>query len=58
MTEFTPLHLLDALTEHEGFDTAVYCTYGVDLAFFEEAVLRPLRNNRCRRHIIFADSQR
>ncbi|MFZ1401275.1 MAG: hypothetical protein WAS33_30505, partial [Candidatus Promineifilaceae bacterium] len=31
---------------------------GADLAFFEEAVLRPLRANRCRRHIIFMDSER
>lgn len=58
MTEFAPLHLLNALTEHEAFDTVVYCTYGVDLAFFEEAVLRPLRRNHCRRHIIFVDSER
>jgi hypothetical protein len=58
MTDPAPLNLLDALAEHQGYETAVYCTYGVDLAFFEEAVLRPLRHNRCRRHIIFVDGRR
>ena len=53
-----PIHLVKAITEQTGFETAVYCTYGVDLAFFEEAILHPLRVNGCRRHIIFVDAAR
>ncbi|KAA3660161.1 MAG: hypothetical protein DWQ04_20195, partial [Chloroflexi bacterium] len=53
-----PIHLVNAITEQQGFETAVYCTYGVDLAFFEEAILHPLRVNGCRRHIIFVDAAR
>lgn len=52
------LNMLDALTEREGFDTAVFCTYGVDLAFFEDAVLPALRKNGCTRVIIFMDGCR
>lgn len=58
MSKVEPLHILDALTEYQGFDTAIYCTYGADLAFFEEAVLRPLRATGCRQHIIFMDGER
>ena len=58
MSKIEPLHILDALTEYDGFDTAIYCTYGADLAFFEEAVLRPLRSSGCRQHIIFMDGER
>lgn len=53
-----PIHLVKAITEQTGFETAVYCTYSIDLAFFEEAILHPLRVNGCRRHIIFVDAAR
>lgn len=58
MNENGPFSLLDALTSQEGFYAAIYCTYGVDLAFFEEAILRPLRHKGCRNHLIFVDAVR
>jgi hypothetical protein len=58
MSDPESLHLIDALTEKKGYYAAFYCSYGVDLAFFEEAVLRPLWQNQCRHHVIFMDGRR
>lgn len=51
-------NLLKQFTDDEGFETAIFLTYGVDLAFFETALLSPLRSNNCRNHLIFVEAER
>ena len=58
MAEPEPVRILDKLTEHSDFHTAILLTYGADLAFFEEAVLYPLWLNGCRNVLVFMDAER
>ena len=58
MTEAESIQLLDRLTEHSDYHTSVFLTYGADLAFFEEAILHPLRQKGCRNSLVFMDSER
>lgn len=52
------IELLAAITEPGDFHTAIFFTYGADLAFFEEAVLNPLWHNECRNILVFLDATR
>jgi tetratricopeptide (TPR) repeat protein len=52
------IELLTAITEPGDFHTAIFFTYGADLAFFEEAVLNPLWHNECRNILVFLDATR
>lgn len=58
MTEPESMRLLDKLTEHPDFHTGIFFTYGADLAFFEEAILHPLRQNGCRNNLVLMDARR
>jgi len=58
VSESKHIHLLDKLAEHQEFQTAIFFTYGANLAFFEEAVLHPLWQNGCRSVLLFADAAR
>lgn len=58
MTKLEPIPLLEALREQATFHTAVYFTYGADLAFFEEAVLYLLWQKGCRQNLVFMDGER
>lgn len=58
VTGLEGLPLLNLITDDAGFDTAIYFTYGIDLAFFEQAILHPLWHKGCRNHLVFIDAQR
>jgi HKD family nuclease len=58
VTEPEKLQLVNNLTEEEGYYAAFYCTYGADLAFFEEVLLHSMRVRNVRQHVIFMDAVR
>ena len=58
MSEPNRISLLDKLLEFAQFQTAVFFTYGADLAFFEEAILHPLWQRGCRNVLVFMDARR
>jgi len=53
-----PIHLLNTLENSSDFHTCVILSYGADLAFYEDLVLRPLWVRNCRYHLVFIDAQR
>jgi HKD family nuclease len=53
-----PIHLLNTLENSSDYHTCVILSYGADLAFYEELVLRPLWVRNCRYHLVFIDAQR
>lgn len=53
-----PIHLLNTLETSSDYHTCVILSYGADLAFYEELVLRPLWVRNCRYHLVFIDAQR
>jgi hypothetical protein len=52
------IDLLEKISEHSEFYASVCFTYGADLAFFEEAVLRSLWQDGCRYNLVFMDARR
>jgi hypothetical protein len=50
--------LLDEINEEGDFRAAIFLTYGADLVFFEQAVLRPLWGNHCRNVLVLLDNAR
>jgi hypothetical protein len=58
MTEIQTISILNAIKEYPSFHSGIFFTYGVDLAFFENAFLHPLWQNNCRNNLIYIDSER
>jgi hypothetical protein len=58
VAQLDEISVLESVTGLPGFHTAIYLTYGADLAFFEEAILHGLWQKDCRYHLIFMDAER
>lgn len=58
MIETQSISVLDAIKEYADFHTSVFFSYGADLAFYEEAFLRPFWQNNCKNNLVFIDSER
>jgi hypothetical protein len=58
VTESDRLCVPEKLGEYSGHHTAVFLTYGANLAFFEEALMHALRQKGCRNILIFMDATR
>ena len=52
------LNIIEALSTGGDYHTAIFFTYGVDLAFYESMVLETLREKGCRNQLLFVDSMR
>ncbi len=58
MTQTPPIELLKEIADQEGFYSAIFLTYGADLGFFEQAILRTLWTNGCRNIVVAMDGER
>jgi tetratricopeptide (TPR) repeat protein len=58
MAEQPSIHVIDKIVEQQDVYAAIFFSYGIDLAFFEEVILHRLWQNGCRNILVFIDAVR
>jgi len=52
------IHVLDAIEEYKNYHSSIFLSYGVNLPFYERAILGRLWKTNSRNNLIFMDSHR
>ena len=58
MSEPTQIQILKAVEAYKDFRTAIFFSYGVNLPFFEEGLIRSLWQDNCRTNLVYVDAAR
>ncbi|HPO87480.1 MAG TPA: hypothetical protein PLN86_16700 [Candidatus Hydrogenedentes bacterium] len=58
MADAKNINILDAISTFDNYHTSVICTYGADLAFYEQGILNRFWQTNCRNNLIFMDADR